>query len=102
MRTKPALLAVAVMIGTAIALPGSNPAMADGDTSRQYGCAAHWRTTAAWNECQNSPGVKIRLRVDCDWQLDYSGQWRTAKGSVNPVDRFECDLRALSAANSFS
>jgi hypothetical protein len=90
----------AVLSGVAGVAIAAGPAHA-GDTSRYNGCAAHWRTTAAWNECENSPGANLRLQVDCNYQLDYVGDWRFAKGTVNPVDRVECESRANSAWNGY-
>jgi len=102
MRVKRAVGLTAV---TMIALTGvataAQSAHASGSSGRTLGCAAHWRTTAAWNECIDSPGAELRLQVDCNWQLDYTGQWRKVKGSANPIDRFECEQRANSAWNGY-
>ncbi|MFG2060574.1 hypothetical protein ACGFIK_04055 [Micromonospora sp. NPDC048871] len=97
--------AVGVTAVTMMALTGmavtAQSAQASGSSGRTLGCAAHWRTTAAWNECVDSPGATLRLQVDCSWQLDYTGPWRTVKGSANPIDRFECEQRANSAWNGY-
>ena len=102
MRARRRVAAFAVGLGAMARARGPTlPAMADGDTSRHYGCAAHWRATATWNECHNSSGVQIRLRSDCDWQVDHDGAWKTIKGTVNPVDTYECRIKALGASNGF-
>jgi hypothetical protein len=83
----PALAGVALLAG---------PAQA-GDTGRVNGCAAHWRHTATWNECKNVPELKVNLNSDCDWEFDYTGEFKKVKGTVDPVDRFECRQKAISA-----
>lgn len=79
-------------------------ASASGDTQRVHGCAAHWRVTATWNECQNSSNVTVQLQVDCTWESgnpDYYSPWVTVNGSKDPVSRHECINRAAKAWNGF-
>lgn len=77
------------------------PAGAAGDTSRYRGCAAHWRNTATWSECQNSPGVNLQFQATCYRSGDYQGIWRYVRGSLDPVDRFECSWSAIKALNAY-
>jgi hypothetical protein len=87
------------MAGVAVA---AGPAQAAGDSQRQYGCAAHWRNTAAWNECKDSPGIEVQLQVDCGWPSpDWYGKFRYVKGSVDYADRHECSYHVESALNAF-
>jgi len=76
------------------------PAQA-GSTGRTLGCAAHWKVTAAWNECIDSPGTEIRLYVECDWQPDHTGTWKKVRGTANPVDEYRCYVKALAAWNGY-
>jgi hypothetical protein len=80
------------------------PAQA-GDTGRDYGCAAHWRHTAAWNECKDSPGTNVQLQVHCknlpSNDPDYYGPWRYVRGSLDYVDRHECRHQVLGATNAY-
>ncbi|AXO33252.1 hypothetical protein ACGFLT_04710 [Micromonospora chalcea] len=77
------------------------PAQAAGDTSRHKGCAAHWRKTATWSECQNSPGVELQFQAICNNSGDFKGLWRKVTGSLDPVDRFECRWSAVEAYNVY-
>ncbi|MFG2060571.1 hypothetical protein ACGFIK_04040 [Micromonospora sp. NPDC048871] len=86
--------------GLAGILIAGAPAQA-GSTGRTLGCAAHWKVTAAWNECVDSPGAQIRLNVECDWQLDHTGSWKTVRGTINPVDEYRCKVKALTAWNGY-
>lgn len=90
-------VAVAGLTGLVIAAP---PAQA-GSTGRTLGCAAHWKVTAAWNECIDSPGTEIRLYVECDWQPDHTGTWKKVRGTANPVDEYRCYVKALAAWNGY-
>jgi len=102
MRVRKALpLAAALASGVAGIVMTAMPAQAAGDTARYNGCAAHWRTTAAWNECKNSPGTNIQLHVDCSWDWDHTSGWKWVKGTVDPVQRHECANRANGAYNGF-
>ncbi|AXO33258.1 hypothetical protein [Micromonospora sp. B006] len=92
----------AATLATAAALAYSAaPALAAGDTARQHGCAAHWRNTASWNECQNSPGIYVQLQADCNYTSDYTGRFRYVKGSIDPADQHECRYHVNSALVAF-
>ncbi|MFG2060573.1 hypothetical protein ACGFIK_04050 [Micromonospora sp. NPDC048871] len=94
--------AVALVAGLATVTIGSLPAEA-GDTNRVRGCAAHWRTTATWNECvrDSQQPVEVRLAVDCDLQLDWTGKWKRVEGAVDPLDSYSCFKKANSAWNGY-
>jgi hypothetical protein len=86
----------AVVSGLAGIAIAAGPAQA-GDTGRVHGCAAHWRNTATWNECRDSPAVRVNLNVDCNWEPDHSGDFKKVAGTVDPVDQFQCKEKANSA-----
>ncbi|WP_147265119.1 hypothetical protein [Micromonospora sp. LHW51205] len=92
---------IGLLAGLAGLILVAPPAQAGGDTGRYHGCAAHWRETATWNECQNATGVDVRLESDCNNQGDYTGSYKYVKGTVNPLDRFECRWKANGAALGF-
>ena len=96
-------LALVAGLAAALALPIASgaPAQASGDTSREHGCAAHWRVTAAWNECINPRGVTLQLQVECKWQSQHFGTWNYVNSSKDPVSRHECRYQAYEAYNGF-
>jgi hypothetical protein len=100
LRTSLAMAGVALtgVVGLAAA---AAPAQAAGDTERHLGCAAHWRNTAAWNECENSPGVSLQLQVKCSPSGGYTGLFKYVKGSMYPVDRWECPFKVTNAFNAY-
>lgn len=102
MKTRKSLsLAAALAAGAAGIVMTAMPAQAAGDTSRHLGCAAHWRNTATWSECQNSSGVSLQFQSKCKLSASYQGIWRYVKGSLNPVDRWECSWKAVEAFNVY-
>jgi hypothetical protein len=95
-------VALAVLSGLAGIAIAAAPAQAAGDTGRKYGCAAHWRNTAAWNECKDSPGATVQLQVDCGYPSpDYYGPWRFVQGSIDYLDRHECSYHVDGANNAY-
>lgn len=102
MRDRGLVRALVIAMTCAAVIFGTSPANA-GDTRRVSGCAAHWRNTAAWNECQehSSQPVEVRLHVACSAQPDWAGAWRLVKGYIDPLDRHECRFSAQSAYNAF-
>lgn len=95
-------LAIGVGIAGVLAAGGiAGAAQAAGDTARYKGCAAHWRDTATWGECVDSPGVTLQLQSECSWSASYQGLWRTVKGSMNPTDSWECSWKAVNAFNAY-
>jgi hypothetical protein len=94
-------IAAALLSGLAVTAIVAGPASAAGDTSRYKGCAAHWRNTATWNECSNSPGVNLQLQSRCKRSADFGGTWRFVQGTLTPIDRWECAFEAIEAFNVY-
>jgi hypothetical protein len=95
--------AAALMAGLGGVAVATIPAQADGNTGRTYGCAAHWRHTANWNECVGAPGVNIQLQIDCEWEMPTQKytEWKYVRGNQDPVNRYECGYRTNGASNAF-